>query len=625
MLQNALTYLAEILKKPQASENPNPFRYRDILFFIPFVRPVWKLGAVTLILTLITSGLGSLLPLSSKIFIDFVIMKKGFEKLEGGLTSVGLPFLVQPLQEVLSSLNMVILLMLLIGTFIGGVRIIQNFLTLRFQQEITFNVQTALFDHILRFPLSLLKEKQVGYLMSRVSNDVSALQFFFSGAVPQLLTHSFYMLFSFGILFTLNRKLSLVLISIIPLWALVNYFFASRVRAVSRKEMEKQADISKDMQEVFSGAEVIKANVSEDRELAKISGKIRNLFRTRIKTSLLTSASGHFIKASKFLMVLFIIWLSVREIQNGEMTIGDMTAMISYVVYLSGMANSFSTMFLSLQTVLTSMERLTEMFQVVPEFGDDERFKHMVIPKKITGELCFADVSFFYEKDKPVLRDISFAVRPGDVAALTGASGAGKTTLINLLLKFIMPRSGTIYLDDDDLKTIDTRWLRKQIGFVSQDIFLFNDTLENNIKYGKPSATREEVIRAAINANIHNEIEGFEHGYETVAGERGVKLSVGQRQRISIARAFLKNPRILIFDEPTSALDAKTEMALRDSLKKLSPGRVIFMITHRMAITGAANRIFILENGKIAEKAQINSEGRSEKRFYPPDDSPKKI
>jgi subfamily B ATP-binding cassette protein MsbA len=605
MFQNARTYLSEILKKPQAAENP--FRYRDLLFFIRFVRPVWKLGAVTLMLTLITSGLGSLLPLSSKIFIDFVIMKKGFEKIEAALTSVGLPFLIQPIQNILSSLNLVILLILVIGTLIGTIRLIQNFLTLRFQQEITFNVQTALFDHILRFPLSLLKEKQVGYLMSRVSNDVGALQFFFSGAVPQLLTNSFYILFSFGIIFTLNSKLSLILASIIPLWALVNYFLSSRVRAVSRKEMEKQADISKDMQEVLSGAEVIKANVSEDRELAKISGKIRNLFRTRIKTSLLTSASGHFIKASKFLMVLFIIWLSVREIQNGQMTIGDMTAMISYVVYLSGMANNFSSMFLNLQTILASMERLTEMFHVVPEFGDDERFKHMLIPKKIKGQIRFADVSFFYESGKPVLTDISFTVRPGDVAALTGASGAGKTTLINLLLKFHMPRSGIIYLDEYDLKRVDTRWLRKQIGFVSQDIFLFNDTLENNIKYGKPSAAREEVIRAAKNANIHNEIEGFQDGYKTVAGERGVKLSVGQRQRISIARAFLKNPPILIFDEPTSALDAKTEMALRASLKKLSPGRIIFMITHRMAITGAANRIFILEDGKIRESSQTNN------------------
>ncbi|MDM8524092.1 ABC transporter ATP-binding protein [Desulfococcaceae bacterium HSG8] len=593
-------YISDILKKPEPAENS--FKYRDILFFIKFVRPLWKLGLISLILTVINTGIGSLLPLSSKIFIDFVIMKRGLGNIENFLESFHLAFLFPLIQQTLNSVNLIIFLILIAGMIIGLVRICQNILTIRFQQEITFNVQTALFDHLLRFPMSLLKEKQVGYLMSRVSGDVGMLQSFFSSIAPRLLTHIFYFLFSFSILLTLNPKISLILLCLVPVWGMTNYFFSSRVRAISWKAMEEQAQVSKDMQEVLSGVEVIKAHVSEKREMAKLSGKIRNLFRTRIRTTVLSSLSSHLVRASKFIMVLVIIWISVHDIEKGVMTIGDMTALISYVAYLSNMAGGLSGTFLSLQTVFASVERLMEMFNVVPEFGDDEESENLIRPEKIKGELRFENVSFAYQEDNPVLNDISFTVRPGDIIALTGPSGAGKTTLINLLIRFNQPRSGNIYLDEYNLKDIDTRWLRKQIGFVSQDIFLFNDTIENNIKYGKPSATPDEVIRAAREANIHDDIESFHDKYATMVGERGVRLSVGQRQRVSIARAFLKDPRILIFDEPTSALDPDTESALKDSLKKLARNRTVFMITHRMSVTDVAGRIFALEGGKIIER-----------------------
>lgn len=598
-------YLSEVLKKPESAARP--FRYRDILFFIPFVRPLWRLGVISLILTIVTTGLGSLLPLSSKVFIDFVIMKKGGQQIENFLSSLGLTSLIHPVQYILGSVNLVILLILTIGIMMGLVKIVQSILTLRLQQEIIFNVQTALFDRVLRFPLSVLKEKQVGYLMSRVSNDVNMLQYFFSSAVPQLLTNTLYFFFSFGILFTLSSRLSLILFGILPVWGCINYFFASRVRAFSHKDMERQAQISKDMQEIFSGVEVIKSHVSEEREVAKLSVKIRNLFRTRIKRTILSSLSAHSMKASKLLTVLLIVRLSVHEIESGRMTIGDMTALMAYVIYLSGLAGSLSGMFLTLQTVFAAMDRLTEMFNVVPECGSGATDNGQRTMDNVRGDIRFENVSFSYEKNKPVLKNISFTVRAGDVIALTGASGAGKTTLINLLIKFNLPQSGSIYLDDYDLKEMDTQWLRKQVGFVSQDIFLFNDTIEANIKYGKPSVSRDAVIRAARNANIHNEIENFQDGYRTMVGERGVKLSVGQRQRISIARAFLRDPRILIFDEPTSALDAETESVLKDSLKRLARGRTVFMITHRMSVTDIATRVFLLEGGRIKERKRNKS------------------
>ena len=544
--------------------------------------------------------------MSSKFFIDYVIMKQDFHNVETFLNSHHLGAFVAPVTHLLGSVNLMVAAILIIGMIIGMIigliGIIERIMTLRFQQEITFNTQTALFDHVLRFPLSFLKEKQVGYLMSRVSSDMSLLQHFFSSAVPQLATNISYLLFGFIILFTLNNKLSLALLAILPVLVFINYFFAARARAVSYREMERHAQVSRDMQEVFSGAEVIKAYVSEKREVEKVSGRIRTLFSTRLKSTILTAMSGSLTRATKLVCTLFIVLLGVNAIHKGAMTVGDFTAFIVYVVYLSGRMTGISSTLITLQSVFASMGRLLEMFNTVPEFGDEKSADGLIKPQKIMGEIRFEDISFSYEKDKPVLKNITFTVQPGEVIALTGASGAGKTTLINLLLKFYRPQSGRIFLDKCELGEIDTQWLRRRIGVVSQEIFLFNDTVENNIKYGRPSAGMGEVIAAARNAGIHGYIETLEHGYDTIVGERGANLSTGQRQRISIARTFLKDPPILIFDEPSSALDADTETALKDSLGRLTRNRTTFIISHRMSMTDVAGRIFELEGGRIVEK-----------------------
>jgi len=597
-VKQAIGYLSEVFKKPKFIKSN--FRYRDVLFFLRFVKPLWKLGLICLILTVVSTALASLLPLSSKVFIDYVIMNRGFQDVEIFLRSHYLGAFVAPVTHFLGSANLVVLTILIVGLIIGVIGIIGRILTLKFQQEITFNTQTSLFDHVLRFPLSFLKEKQVGYLMSRVSSDVSLLQHFFSTSIPTLATNLFSCFFGFLILFTLNNRLSLVLLAILPALVLINYFFAARVRAISYTAMEHNAQVSQDMQEILSGVEVIKTYVSEKREVEKVSGKIRSLFSTRIKTTLLTSVSGSLTQVSKLACTLIIALLGVYEIKKGAMTIGDFTAFIAYVFYISSRLTGMSSTFLMIQTTFSSMERLMEMFNTVPEFGNDKSTRHLVKPEKVIGEIRFEDVSFSYEKDKPVLKNITFTVHPGEVIALTGESGAGKTTLVNLLLKFYRPQSGLIYLDNCKLEKIDTQWLRKEIGIVSQDVFLFNDTVENNIKYGRPAASMEEVFTAAKNAGIDDFIKTLEDGYNTMVGERGVKLSMGQKQRISIARAFLKDPAILIFDEPSSALDKETEKILKESLSRLTKNRTTFIISHRVSMIDGANRLFELKEGECS-------------------------
>ena len=592
----AREYIKEILKKPELTEAH--FRYKDILFFTQFARPIWKLGAISLVLTIITTGLGSLLPLSGKVLIDFIIMKKGFQKVEYLLKSINLESFIPITRHFLESINLVVLSMLIIGITIGLIGIIQRYLMLRFQQELTFNLQTTLFDHLLRFPMSFFKKKQTGYLVSRVSDDVDILQYLFSQSLSQMVTSLFYLFFGIAILFTLSVKLSIISISILPVYIFINYYFAERLRSVSLSEMETSAQVSKDIQEVLSGVEVIKTYTAEEREVQKVSLRMRSAIHVKIKSMILSLLSNYSARASQLISTLLIMWFGVKEILKGSMTVGDYVAFTSYVIYLSSSINNLSMIHISLQPIFASMCRLMEIFRLVPEFRKEEK---LVKPDKVNGEIRFEDVSFFYAEGQPVLENISFTAHRGEVITLVGPSGSGKTTLINLILKFYIPQSGSLYLDGYDLKVIDTKWLREQIGVVSQDVFLFNDTIEKNIKYGNPHATREEVINAAKKANIHNDIEALSNGYDTEIGERGTRLSAGQRQRISIARAFLKNPPILIFDEPTSALDVDTEKLIKDSLKKLTGNRTTFIIAHRLSVIDIANKILVLDKGKIVE------------------------
>jgi subfamily B ATP-binding cassette protein MsbA len=587
------------MKKPEPSETR--FSYRNILFFLQFVRPVWKLGVSALLLSIIITALNSLLPLSSKILIDFIIMKKGFQKVEKLLEYLNLSPFIPSLRHFLESLNLVIAAMLFIGLSIAIFRVLQRYLTMRFQQELAFNLQTSLFDHLLSFPLSFFRKKQTGYLVSRVSDDIDASQFIFSQSISQLVTKLFFVFFGIVILFTLSIKLTIILIAVFPIYVFINYFFAGRIRSISRIKMEAGAQVSKNLQEVMSGVELIKSHTTEEREVAKVSGTIRNAIQTKIKSSILSFISQYSAEATQLLSIVLIMWFGAHEILNNSITIGDYVAFTTYMILLSRSVNTLSMFHIMLQPLFASMDRLMELFKIVPEIKLEE--KHTLKkPDTVHGDIVFKNVSFSYEDGKSVLRNINFSVSTGEVIVLAGPSGAGKTTLINLILKFYLPQSGFIYLDGYELRDLDSKWLRQQIGIVSQDVFLFNDTIENNIRYGNIHATRKEVIDAARTAHIHEDIEQFADTYDTVIGERGIKLSAGQRQRISIARAFLKNPALLIFDEPTSALDEKTESILKDSMKTLFQGRTTFIISHRMSMIDIADRVFVLENGRIKEQ-----------------------
>lgn len=605
-------YFLVTLKRPEPVRVR--FRLRDMLFYVRFVKPYWKPALVGFLLMLLSTGISSVSPLGGKVLIDNVLQKKDASDILSILGSLGLRGLGPLVERILGSLNLVILAGLALGLLTGVLAILQNLVNFKFNTGVTFKVQTELFDRILRYPLSIFKEKQTGYLMARLTGDVTAVQSFFSQYIFQFVRTLLTPVFSFFILFHLNRRMTFLVLAVIPVNVLINYLVMVRARSLSYRQMEKNADISGDIQQALAGIEVVKSYGAEERERRKVSGKLQEVIDLQLRGLLLSSFAGYVLQALNLASRLFITWLCGREVLRGAMSIGDLTSFTLYSLQLTGQLGGIFSQILSLQYLFLSMARLHEMFSVSPETPDRGKSGRLERPAEVRGALQFRDVDFAYGEGPPVLKNVSLDVAPGETIAVMGASGIGKTTLISLVLKFYLPRRGAIRLDGRDLDRIDTEWLRSRTAVVSQETFLFNDTLENNIKYGRPEAGPEEVEEAARQARVHDDILRLEKGYQTPVGERGARLSIGQKQRISLARAFLKNPDILILDEPTSALDRRTEESLVETLRLITRGRTTILITHRRPLLRLADRVFEFKAEGLVEVAKQTRESRTSSR-----------
>jgi ABC-type multidrug transport system fused ATPase/permease subunit len=569
-----------------------------ISFYFKYLRQFWRYMGAYLLLSTFSTIVSSILPISSKFLIDYLTTGKEIsEYLNSGSISEYLP--IASFNQYLERPEILFPLLLVIFLFILIAKAAQNLFGIRLEHKINYRIHSLLFERILRFPIGYIKKKQVGYLMSRISYDTDQIEGLYSRGFARIITNGFYLITGFVILWQLNRNITVVLFCLLPLQGIVTYFFSGQTRNIASKEMAATDIISNKLHESFSGIEVIKANTAEDQEIEKVSRTLSDLLNKRLMNRVIASLSGTILSGVKIIISVIVIWLCARAANLGKISVGDVAAFATYSYFLAGISARLCLLFIMTQPMLTSWDRIHELIEVTPE--SRHGFKHIDASKQVgrPGNISFQRVNFSYDSSRLILKDINLEISQGDIIAITGISGAGKTTLINLLLKFNYPQSGHILIDGSDINDIDSNWLRKQIGMVSQDVFLFNDTVENNIKYGNQLATREQITQAATLAHIHDDIIQLPQGYQTKIGERGYELSAGQRQRISIARTILRNPSILILDEPSSALDEKTEKALTESILKENRTKTIILVSHRTTMLSIANRVIKLEDGKL--------------------------
>jgi len=476
-------------------------------------------------------------------------------------------------------------------------RVFEEFYFARFEQNVTLDIQQGLIDKVLHFPKSFFDDQQTGYLQSRLIEDVDGIRWFFSSTIVHVFSNA--LRFSGGIvfLFYLEWKLTIAVLVIFPGLVWMIRLFSGRIHLLSHQAMEQMADVSGHVQESLSENTLIKAYGNEERTRNNLMASIRSVFQINLEQKVINSLAGLAINSIPGIARIITLAVGAFWIIKGQWTIGSLLAFQAYLAYVFGPAQFLASSNLQFQKALAALERVSALFGIVPE--DNEEIGRKV--DKLAGDIEFKNVSFGYNGYEPLLKGISLHIRPGERVALVGPSGIGKTTLISLILRFYKSTVGEIYFDSQPASDYNTRSLRRRIGYVSQNPEILTGTVWENLSYGAPDSDRRQIVKAANIAAIHDDIQKLPDGYETVIGEKGINLSEGQKQRLSMARALVKNPDILILDEPTSALDSMTEQSIFDALPSQINGKTMFVASHRLSTIKHANRILLLNETGIAD------------------------
>ena len=538
----------------------------------PYVKRHWRKGVLGAILVLLSTLLAFPQPLITRYLVDDVI-----------------------LAHQLNRILWVVLLMGVIKLFAMGSGALQQFYFTRFQQEVILDIQSDLFDRTLHFPKSFFDEKETGYLMSRLSSDVQGLSWFFSSSIISIATNLLRVLGGVVLLFYLEWRLALVSLVILPGLVLTVRYFSSKLYILSHHGMEQQAQISRQLQESLSATSLIKAFSSEKQTLQRIQLEWKTAIQIAMEQATIGSLANVAIGAMPDITNAIVLVVGAYLTIMGEWTLGSLLAFLSYLGYVFGPTLDLATANLQFQNARAALERISVLFDIVPE----ENLGTGEVVKRLNGEVDFQNVSFAYNPQEPVLKDLSFHVKAGERVAIVGPSGVGKTTLVSLILRFYKPSEGEILFDGRPAAVYEVSSLRQRIGYVSQNTMLLSGTIMDNLRYGNQDASEEQILDAARIAGIHNFITNLPKGYDSDVGEQGINLSEGQKQRLSIARALIKDPDILLLDEPTSALDSLVEKTIFDALPAYVEGKTIFIIAHRLATVKNANRILLLNEMRL--------------------------
>ena len=464
--------------------------------------------------------------------------------------------------------------------------------------RVTADFRIELFFHIQSLSLRFFQGRRVGEILSRMSNDITVIQNALVSIPVAVLRQTITLLGALAIIFYLNWKLTGLILLVLPPLMLFARIFGKRLRVLTEKVQDKIAQALVVLEEVASSIKIVKSYTRESYEKKRFENEIESAFEQSIGKVRISSSFGPLILGLTFLVSTILIWYGGQQVMQGTTTPGELAAFFLYALIMAGPIGTFVKIYTQLQETLGAIRRVNQILDTKPLVNSPEN------PVKLTslkGHVCFSEVIFGYEDCTPVLNNISFDIYPGKTVALIGPSGAGKSTTVQLLLRFFDPQSGKIQIDGNDLKSLDLESYLSQVALVPQETLLFGGTIRENILYGKLDATDTEIIEASKSANAHEFIVEFSNGYNTLVGEKGTKLSGGERQRIAIARALLKNPKILVLDEATSALDNQSEMLIQEALEKLMVGRTTFIIAHRLSTVHNADKIIVLDKGKIVE------------------------
>ncbi len=492
-----------------------------------------------------------------------------------------------------------------LGVMIGIILVISVGTYFRFYyvswvgERVVADIRAAVFAHLLRLSPGFFETAKTGEILSRLTTDTSLLQTVIGSSLSIAVRNVFSLIGGVTMLVITNPMLAGLVALVVPAVVLPIIVYGRRVRKLSRESQDRVADVGSYAEEALNAIRTVQAFVHEDRDRALFSGEVERAFSTAMRRILARGMLGSVVILLVFGAIALVLWAGGRGVIHGDITPGDLSAFIFYAVVVAGAVGAVSEVLGDLQRAAGATERLIELLETVPEIQPPANPLPMPAPAR--GAVSFKDVTFHYPSrpNTAAVHGLTFDVAPGEHVALVGPSGAGKTTVFQLLLRFYDPQSGVVAVDGINLKDADPRDVRRRIGLVSQDPVIFAANAMENIRYGRPDATDEEVVAAAEAAAAMEFIAKLPEGMKSFLGERGVRLSGGQKQRIAIARAILRDPALLLLDEATSALDAENERLVQRALERLMVGRTTMVIAHRLATVVSADRIAVIEDGRL--------------------------
>lgn len=502
----------------------------------------------------------------------------------------------------LTSINSIAMGLFVIILLQGIFSFLRIYLFAQVSERALADIRQELYQRLVQLPIPFFEKRRVGEITSRITSDVASIQETFTTTLAELFGQVVTLTVGVAIILVTSVQLSLFMLGTFPVLVILAYFFGKKIKKLSKQTQDELAKANVIVEETLQAIHVVKAFANERFETKRYGSSLKKLVKTALTGATYRGAFVSFVIVGLFGGIILVIWYGAGLVQAGRISIGDLLSFIIYTTFIGGSVGGMGDLYGRVQGALGSSERVLELLDETPEPVASGNEQPLLAP--INGDVRYENVQFSYptRPDIQVLKGISFIIRPGEKVALVGPSGAGKSTVVQLLMRFYDLNSGQITVDSIPINEFPLTALRQQIGIVPQETLLFGGTIRENIAYGRPSATENEVIEAARQANALQFINTFPEGLETIVGERGIKLSGGQRQRIAIARAVLKNPRILLLDEATSSLDSESEKLVQEAMDVLMQGRTSVIIAHRLSTVRKADKILVLDQGKIVEQ-----------------------